>query len=187
MNTNRIDKRCWIAIVALGAVVVAGATVTHAQAPPPPQHAEIQAGPHGWSPWMGVGVGSRIGVSIRDVERAEQDDGLTEGVVVADVLEEGPARTAGMETGDVVVEFDGERIRSARQLSRMVADTPAGRAVTVEVVRHGERVSLEVTPESGTAWFGRHARRLGRNFTAAIPNGLDFKDFHFGVSRAEQN
>ena len=184
MNTNRIDKRCWIAIVALGAVVVAGATVTHAQAPPPPQHAEIQAGPHGWSAWMGGGVGSRIGVSIRDVERAEQDDGLTEGVVVADVLEEGPARTAGMETGDVVVEFDGERIRSARQLSRMVADTPAGRAVTVEVVRHGERVSLEVTPESGTAWFGRHARRLGRNFTAAIPNGLDFKDFHFGARRA---
>ena len=103
MNTNRIDKRCWIAIVALGAVVVVGATVTHAQAPPPPQHAEIQAGPHGWSAWMGAGVGSRIGVSIRDVERAEQDDGLTEGVVVADVLEEGPARTAGMETGDVAV------------------------------------------------------------------------------------
>ena len=128
MNTNRIDKRCWIAIVALGAVVVVGATVTHAQAPPPPQHAENQAGHYGWSPWMGAGVGSRIGVSIRDIERVEQDDGLTEGVVVADVLEEGPARTAGMETGDVVVEFDGERIRSARQLSRMVADTPACRS-----------------------------------------------------------
>ena len=96
---------------------------------------------------MGAGVGSRIGVSIRDVERAEQDDGLTEGVVVADVLEEGPARTAGMETGDVVVEFDGERIRSARQLSRMVADTPAGRAVTVEE-RRGSDDTLAVWAET---------------------------------------
>ncbi len=47
--------------------------------------------------------------------------------------------------------FDGERVRSARQLSRLVAETPAGRTVAVAVVRNGERLSLDVRPEEGAS------------------------------------
>jgi S1-C subfamily serine protease len=39
------------------------------------------------------------------------------------------AAKGGVKAGDVVVEFDGERVRSARQLTRLVQETPAGRAV----------------------------------------------------------
>ena len=88
-------------------------------------------------------AGSRIGLSIEDV--------ADEGVVVRDVRTESPASSSGFVDGDVIVEFDGERVRSARQLTRLVQETPAGRAVAVTVVRDTRRVQLEVTPESGDA------------------------------------
>ena len=88
--------------------------------------------------------GSRpeIGVSVRDVEEAAEG---AEGAVVTDVRADGPAEAAGIEAGDVIVEFDRERVRSARQLARLVEETPAGRAAPVRVLRDGSPVTLNVT------------------------------------------
>lgn len=44
------------------------------------------------------------------------------------------------------MEFDGERIRGARQLTRVVRETPAGRSVAAIVFRDGARVDVNVTP-----------------------------------------
>ena len=44
---------------------------------------------------------------------------------------------------------DGERVRSARQLTRLVQETPAGRKVSVAVSREGSRMSFTVEPEAG--------------------------------------
>lgn len=99
--------------------------------------------------------GSYIGVTVREVA---QDDAAAagEGALVEDVQDGGPAASAGVEAGDVVVEFDGERVRGTRQLTRLVQETPAGRTVPVTVVRDGERVALSVTPEErGNARLGR--------------------------------
>jgi S1-C subfamily serine protease len=95
--------------------------------------------------------GSRIGVSIRDVEAsdAKAAKGASTGVVVEDVSSESPAEKAGIRKGDVIVEFDGERVRSARQLTRLVQETPAGRAVQVALLRDGQRTTLTVTPDEG--------------------------------------
>ena len=60
-----------------------------------------------------------------------------------------PRADAGLEAGDVVVEFDGERVRSARQFARLVRETPAGRNVAATVVRGADRRELRVTPEAG--------------------------------------
>ena len=94
------------------------------------------------------GGGSRIGVSIRDLEDADLKSmkGVTTGVIVEDVTTDSPAQKAGMRTGDVVVEFDGERVRSAVQLTRLVQETPPGRGVPASVVREGQRSTLTVTP-----------------------------------------
>ena len=91
---------------------------------------------------------SRIGLSIDDVAA---NDAADEGAVVRDVRRDGPAAAAGFVDGDVIVEFDGERVRSARQLARVVRETPPGRIVEATVVRDGRRLELEVTPESGAA------------------------------------
>jgi len=58
---------------------------------------------------------------------------------------------AGLKEGDVVVEFDGERVRSVRQFTRLVSETRAGRNVVANVMRDGSRVSVNVTPRDGSS------------------------------------
>jgi serine protease Do len=91
--------------------------------------------------------GSRIGVSIRDVEEADgQAKGAPAGVVVEDVTADGPAGKAGVRKGDVIAEFDGERVRSVRQLTRLVQETPAGRTVQAALIRDGQKTTVSITP-----------------------------------------
>ena len=113
-----------------------------------------------------MGSGGRIGVSIRDVEAGKSGPGApAAGVLVEDVVEEGPAARAGLRKGDVVVEFDGERVRSARQFARLVQETPAGRSVGVAVLRDGQRTTLQIEVGEGGR-FGvegfEHFAELGR-------------------------
>ena len=98
--------------------------------------------------------GSRIGVSIHDLEEGESKSlkGVTNGVVVDDVTEDSAAAKAGIRKGDAIVEFDGERVRSARQLTRLVQETPAGRTVQATIVRDGQRSTVSVTPRDGGAF-----------------------------------
>ena len=90
--------------------------------------------------------GSYIGVQVRDVEAGDGVAAATEGAVVTEVVEGEPAAAAGIEAGDVLVEFDGERIRGVRQLTRVVRETPAGRTVAATVLRDGARLTVNVTP-----------------------------------------
>lgn len=68
--------------------------------------------------------GGRLGISIDDVDSPETPGSTTEGAIVRSVINGSPAAYAGLEGGDIVVEFDGERVRSARQLFRLVQKTP---------------------------------------------------------------
>jgi serine protease Do len=113
----------------------------------------------------------QIGVTIRDLEG---DQARTKtGAVVSDVREDSPAAKAGIKDGDLIVEFDGERVRSARHLSRVVGETAAGRPVRVVVEREGRRMDLQVTPDAGSALSGgdfRFRRLPGREFEFNGPN-----------------
>jgi len=50
-----------------------------------------------------------------------------------------------MQSGDVILEFDGQEVESARDLPRIVANTPIGKTVEIVVWRNGEEVTLEAT------------------------------------------
>lgn len=93
--------------------------------------------------------GSRIGVSVRDVDEADTKDSkqAKSGVVVDSVDPGGPADKAGVKPGDAITEFDGERVRSVRQFSRLVQETPSGRAVSVALSRGGQRSTVTITAE----------------------------------------
>jgi serine protease Do len=93
-----------------------------------------------------VGRGAHIGVSVRDVEHADARDPKA-GVVIEDVTPGGPADKAGMKTGDTITEFDGERVRSSLQFTRLVHETPNGRGVTAVLSRGGQRITVTVTPD----------------------------------------
>ena len=90
--------------------------------------------------------GSRIGVTVQDVEDTDSKQAKT-GVVVETVDAGGPAEKAGIKAGDTIAEFDGERIRSVRQFSRVVQETPSGRSVAVALSRGGQKVNVNVTTE----------------------------------------
>jgi serine protease Do len=98
------------------------------------------------------GPGSSIGASIRDLrddEIAGAKLAQPGGVLIQDVRGESAAARAGLRSGDIVVEFDGERVRSARHFTRLVRETPPGRAVRSSVVRDGQRRDVTITPAAG--------------------------------------
>lgn len=88
-----------------------------------------------------------LGVRIQNVDRTTAEalglDG-PRGALVAGVDPAGPAQAAGVETGDVILRFDGQAIDTSRDLPRIVAGTPVGKRVDVEVFRRGESVNVEV-------------------------------------------
>jgi serine protease Do len=60
------------------------------------------------------------------------------GALVAGVDDKGPAKPAGIQTGDVIVRFDNKDIKEMRDLPRVVADTPVGKDVEIIVLRQGK-------------------------------------------------
>jgi serine protease Do len=73
--------------------------------------------------------------------------GKARGALIADVTKTGPAEKAGIEPGDVVIEFNGKQVREMRDLPRIVADTEIGKRVPVKIFRKGKE--LQITAEVG--------------------------------------
>jgi serine protease Do len=69
------------------------------------------------------------------------------GALVADVVSGGPADQSGIKRGDVIVAFDGRPIRESRELSFIVASTPVGKMVSVQLIRKREKKNVQVKVE----------------------------------------
>ncbi len=67
------------------------------------------------------------------------------GALIADVVTDGPARRAGLRSGDVVVEVDGQPVREGRDLLRAVLRHDVGTHVHLQVMRAGHRVPIDLT------------------------------------------
>jgi serine protease Do len=157
----------FLALTGLGIAAVVAAQTVHGQRDDGPER-------HARGLTVLAGRGAAIGVSVRDVRPAEAGGERTAaGVLVDEVRPDSPAEKAGLKRGDIIVEFDGERVRSARQFSRVVQETPAGRPVKATVVRDGRRSEIEIVPAGGGDRFGDMAiygdfedymRDLGREF-----------------------
>lgn len=88
-----------------------------------------------------------LGVRIQDVTEDEAEAmGLesTAGALINDVPE-GPAKEAGLMTGDVILSFDGVEVKDVRELVRVVGNTEVGKAVRVVVNRGGATKTILVT------------------------------------------
>ena len=89
--------------------------------------------------WLGV----RIQSVTDDIAESLSMD-RPRGALVAGVTEGGPAEAAGIQSGDVILEFDGREVPDMRELPRMVADTPIGKSVDVKLLRDGDEVTVAV-------------------------------------------
>lgn len=87
-----------------------------------------------------------LGVGIEDLspDLAKHFENVESGVLVREVYADTPAGRAGMQHGDVIVDFDGKPVADSRRLQALVAMTMPDTRVPVTVVRDGKRVTLQV-------------------------------------------
>jgi serine protease Do len=110
------------------------------------------------------GRGGEIGVRISDAKSS--------GVEITHVQPDSAAARAGLKAGDIIVQFDGERVRSSRQFVRLVQETPLGRAVSATVTRDGKRQDVQLTTSEGRG----SAMVIDGDFLRGRLNGLDQPD-----------
>jgi serine protease Do len=89
-----------------------------------------------------------LGVTINEVTPEKAKGlGLTvnEGAFVNDVQPDSPAEKAGLQSGDVIVSFDGKPVRDQHELTSLVAETPVGKSAEVKFIRDGKAKTATVT------------------------------------------
>jgi len=89
-----------------------------------------------------------LGVAIQDITPdLAQSFGLkkAQGALVADVTPDSPAARAGLERGDIIINYEGTDIDEAHQLPVLVADSKVGKTVSITVLRNGEKKTLHAT------------------------------------------
>ena len=88
-----------------------------------------------------------LGVSIQDLSpELAQQFGITEtkGVLVSEVLDGSPAKRAGLDRGDVILEYDRKPVESPSQLRNAVARTGVGKKVTIKYVRDKRMKTVDI-------------------------------------------
>jgi serine protease Do len=93
----------------------------------------------------GLSGGSFLGIGVTEInsERAKALNLKEErGVEITRVEEDSPASRAGLKTGDVVLEYGGQRVEGTEQFVRLVHETPVGREVKVSISRNGSLQTL---------------------------------------------
>jgi hypothetical protein len=75
-------------------------------------------------------------------------DTVKQGVLLDDVATGGPAETAGVKAGDIVVELAGKKIENIYDYQFAIESLKAGRETTIVVLRDGKRIELKITPGS---------------------------------------
>ena len=85
-------------------------------------------------------AGSYLGIWIWEVDAARAKElrlPQPGGVEVTLVRPGSPAEAAGVKAGDVVAEYNGQKVQGIEQFSRLVRETPSGRQVRLRVMRNG--------------------------------------------------
>ncbi len=118
-----------------------------------------------------------LGVTPEDVsaDRAKELKlASARGVYLSEVEKDSPADKAGLKSGDVITEFNGEHVESVLQFRRLVRETPSGRTVSITVWRDGRSQTVNVTLASASNQFSVQLdgipQNIIRNFTYNAPN-----------------
>lgn len=88
-----------------------------------------------------------LGVAVQPTDTVSESLGLAEGVgaLVSGVTSGSSAEKSGIEVGDVILKFDGKDVTSSKKLPRIVAETPVGKKVNVEIMSKGKRKTISLT------------------------------------------
>jgi membrane-associated protease RseP (regulator of RpoE activity) len=97
--------------------------------------------------YQGSSNGAWLGVYLQNLTddlREAMDLGSEEGVLIAGVAEDSPAKEAGLEEEDLVTEFDGTQVKTSSELTKLVRKHSPGDEITLKLVRDGKTKTLTV-------------------------------------------
>ncbi len=114
------------------------------------EHGEVTRG------YLGVNIQTITEDLAKALEVEEQS-----GALVSDVMPDSPAQKAGIERGDIIIDFDGHKIADSRDLPAKVAATPVGEEVKVIVRRNGKEKELAVSVGELAADDSSHGKTEG--------------------------
>ncbi len=86
--------------------------------------------------WLGVRI-QEVTKEIAEVEKLKKP----KGALVASVGKNSPAEKAGIKAGDIILEFDGKKINTMRNLPKVVASTEVGKSVELKIWRNKKLIS----------------------------------------------
>ena len=90
--------------------------------------------------WLGVRI-QDVTKEIADVEKLDEP----RGALVASVAQNSPSDKAGVKAGDIILEFDGQRIQEMKELPIIVARTKVGKKVNVKIWRNKNEILKTIT------------------------------------------
>ena len=89
--------------------------------------------------WLGVRI-QVVTKEIADLEKLDEP----RGALIASVAEKSPSEKAGIKAGDIILEFDGTKIKEMKELPKIVAQTEVGKTVEVKVWRNKKEISKKI-------------------------------------------
>ncbi len=90
--------------------------------------------------WLGVRI-QDVTREIADIEKLDK----ARGALVASVAQNSPSKKAGIKAGDIILEFNGEKIKEMKELPIIVAKTKVGKKVKVKIWRNKREIIKTVT------------------------------------------
>jgi len=89
--------------------------------------------------WLGVRI-QVVTKEIADLEKLDEP----RGALIASVAEKSPSEKAGIKAGDIILEFDGTKIKEMKELPKIVAQTEVGKTVEVKVWRNKKEIFKKI-------------------------------------------
>lgn len=129
--------------------------------------------------WLGIKIQPNSGDISDSVKQTKQS-----GVIVSSVSEDSSAQKAGIVPGDIILSFDGEEIDDTKNLSRMAAETPIGKEVSLEIWRDGQvkRFKLKVQKMPEEENTSVKPNPLPENDGERISEEYNVKDLEINIS-----
>jgi len=174
--SNRRFARATLAVLGAAALIAVGITGVTG----------VHAGRDGQGAYLGVYMQELT----RDVRRGLDLD-VRDGVLISGVADDSPAARAGVEDGDVIVEFNGKAVSDPDELSDLVSQLDPGKKVKIVVVRDGKRKTIKLKvgekPEDFGTFSTRHMKRFAPMMKEFSRNAFFFGQPRIGVRAAELN
>ncbi len=126
-----------------------------------------------------------LGVSISDLtpDMAEAFDiEQTKGVLVNDVEEDSAADQGGLKRGDVIIGLNGKRVETSNEFRIRIGHTPPGTPVDMEVLREGNKKSLELVVGSASGRFAVSANELIEGVEVSQINDEQAKEYRIPLN-----